>query len=89
MFDAYLKSTGRDYTRTVAWLAIAAFFIPAMLLLLRPGDLFTSLAILCAAVCIVMAWVTWKRSSKLTTPAVAVWARGAKRLSLKKSAAKL
>jgi hypothetical protein len=72
VFDPHLKSTGRDYTLTAAWLAIAAIFIPATLLALRPGNLISSLAFLWAAVYVTMAWVTWKRSSKLTIPSFAV-----------------
>lgn len=72
MSDAHVKSTGRDYSLTAAWLAIAAIFIPIMLLAFRPGALISSLAFLCAAVGVTMAWVTWKRSSKLTIPTFAV-----------------
>ena len=73
MFDPPLKSTGRQYTTTVALLAVAFLFIPAVLVAERPlGYLFLSLALACSALCITLAWVHWKRSSQLTIPSIAI-----------------
>ena len=66
------KSTGSGYTMTVAYLAVALIFSPAILILSRPvGYIAISLAIACSAVCVALAWVNWRRSSQralLSTP---------------------
>ncbi len=73
MFDPTLKSTGRQYTTTVALLAVAFIFIPAVLVAERPfGYLFLSLALASSALCVTLAWVHWKRSSQLTIPSIAI-----------------
>ena len=72
MFDPHLKSTGREYTMTVAWLAIAVIFIPAAYLAVRPGGPSLLLTFICSMICAVMAWVSWRRSSQLTIPSIAV-----------------
>ena len=62
MFEPYQKSTGTSYTTTVALLAVAFIFSPAVLVVLRPvGYLFLSLLIACSALCVALAWVTWKK----------------------------
>lgn len=67
MFNAHLKSTGREYTTTVALLVIALIFIPALVLVSRPsGYLLLSLAISCSAICVALAWVSWERSSQVS-----------------------
>jgi hypothetical protein len=71
VFDTYLKSTGRDYTKTVALLVIAVIFIPALLLVSgSSGYLSFSLAISGAAICVAFAWVSWKRSSQLSVASI-------------------
>ena len=73
MFDPQLKSTGRQYTTTVALLAVAFIFNPAVLVAERPfGYLFLSLALASSALCVTLAWVHWKRSSQLTIPSIAI-----------------
>jgi hypothetical protein len=64
------KFTGREYTTTVAWLAVAVLFIPATVFAVRPGYIALSVALVCSMVCLAMAWVTWKRSSRLTIPSI-------------------
>lgn len=70
MFDSVQKSSGRDYTRTGAWLAVAVVFVPAAFLAVRPGYISLSLAFVCFAICLAMAWMSWKKS-RLTTPSIA------------------
>ena len=61
------KSMGSGYTTTVAYLAVAFIFSPAVLAVSRPvGYISVSLAIACSAVCIALAWVNWRKSSQLS-----------------------
>ena len=72
MFDSSQRSTGTGYTTTVALLAVAFIFSPAVLFLSRPfGYGLASLAVACSALCMALAWVNWKRSSPHTTPSIA------------------
>jgi hypothetical protein len=71
MFASGQKSTGTEYTTTVAFLVVAFIFSPAILLFFRPmGYLSVSLAVACSAICVVMAWVNWKKSSQLSIPSI-------------------
>ena len=73
MFDSHQKSTGTQYTTTVALLIMALIFSPAVLIMSRPfGYLSLSLAISCSALCVMLAWVNWKRSSQLSIPSIAI-----------------
>lgn len=73
MFDTSQKSTGTGYTATVALLVAAFIFSPAVLIVTRPfGYLSISLAVACSALCVTLAWITWKRASHLTMPSIAV-----------------
>jgi hypothetical protein len=72
MFQASEKSTGTGYTKAVAFLLVAFIFSPAVLLVSRPlSYVSVSLAIACSALCIILAWVNWKRSSQLSIPSIA------------------
>ncbi len=72
MFDQYQKSTGTSYTTAVACLA-AAIASPAIWFATRPFGFETvSLATASTALCLTMAWVTWRRSSQLSIPSLAV-----------------
>ncbi len=62
MFDSAQRATGREYTKTVTWLAIALIFIPAAFLAVRPGYISFSLAFVCIPICLAMAWISWKKS---------------------------
>ena len=67
MLDPQMKSTGRRYTATAAFLAIALLFTPAALLVVRPFGLGSvSLAIVTSALCLALAWIDWTRSSQLS-----------------------
>ena len=70
MFDSQ-KSTGTGYTTTVALLTVAFIFSPAALVVLRPvGYASVSLAIACSGLCVILAWVNWKKSSQLSIPSI-------------------
>ncbi len=71
MFQASQKSTGTGYTTTVAFLLVAFVFSPAILIISRPlGYMSVSLAAAFSALCIILAWVNWKRSSQLSIPSI-------------------
>jgi hypothetical protein len=77
MFDSDQKSTGTGYTTTVALFIMGFIFCPAVLIVSRPvGYVSLSLAIACSALCLTLAWVNWKKSSRLTIPSIAI--RGAR-----------
>jgi len=72
LFDSHLKTAGYDYTVTVALLAIAFIFSPAVLLSSRPiGNWSLSFAVACSVSSVIWAWVHWKRSSRLSVPSIA------------------
>ena len=71
MFDSETKYAGRHYTTTIAWIAVAVVFIPAMIFALRPNYLTLCLAFIGSAICLAMAWVSWRKSSRLETAAIA------------------
>lgn len=71
MFETNEKSTGTQYTLTVALLALAFVFSPALLVLSNQfGYLSISLAVACSVLCVVLAWVNWARNSQLTIPSI-------------------
>ena len=72
MFATQQKSTGTGYTTTVAFLIVAFIFSPAALMFSGHfGYIAVSLAITCSALCVALAWVTWKKSSQLSIPSIA------------------
>ena len=78
MFDTQMKSTGRQYTITFAWLAMAGIFIPAVALVVRPGYVGLSLAGIGVLACVALAWISWKKSSRLTIPSISTPVGGSK-----------
>lgn len=59
-------SAGTGYTATIAYLAAAFVFIPAVLVASRPlGYPAISLAIGCCAACIALAWASWRKSASV------------------------
>jgi len=73
MFDTQQKATGTGYTTTVAFLVVAFIFSPAALMFSGHfGYIAVSLAIACSAVCVAMAWVTWKKSSQRSMPSIEI-----------------
>jgi hypothetical protein len=73
MFDTQQKSTGTGYTTTVAFLVLAFIFIPAALMFSGHfGYVSICLAIACSALCVALAWVTWRKSSQRSIPSIAI-----------------
>jgi hypothetical protein len=70
VFDSAQKTSGYDYTKTVAWLAIAFVLIPAAFLGFRPHYISLPVTFVCMAICVTMAWMSWKKS-RLTIPSIA------------------
>lgn len=71
MFEPCEKSTGVNYTLTVALLALAFVFSPAVLVLSgRTGHVSIGLATAVSAFCIVLARINWTRHSRLTIPSI-------------------
>lgn len=71
MLESNQKSTGTGYTTTVALLAVAFIFSPALLFVSHPfgyGPLF--LAVACSTLCAGWAWTNWKKSSQLSMPSI-------------------
>lgn len=78
MFDSFLRSAGRGHTATAALLAVAFIFIPALVVVSQPlSYLSVSVAIGGSALCVILAWLHSKRSSRVSIPAIAT-ERGAK-----------
>jgi len=72
MLESYQKSTGTGYTPTVALLAVAFIFIPAVSFISRPfGYGAISLAVACSTLCAGWAFFNWKKSSQLSMPSLA------------------
>lgn len=71
MFDSNQRSTGTEYTRTVALLAMALVFVPAVLVASNSyGYVAISVAAACSVLCSGLAWLSWKRSSQLSIPSI-------------------
>ena len=64
MFDSQ-ESEGAGHTGVAASLAFALVVIPAIYIFLRPGYFGLFLAFAGSAICLVVAWVSTKRSSRL------------------------
>lgn len=61
------KPTGSGLPTTVAYLAMAFIFGPALLVVSRPaGYMGLSLAVACSAVCVALAWMNWRESSPVS-----------------------
>ncbi len=72
MFDSCQKPTGTAYSTTIALLAVAFVFSPAVLVVSRPfGYVALSLAVACSALCVTLAWFNWRKSSRLSIPSIA------------------
>ncbi len=71
MFPSYQKSTGTQYTSTVALLLLAFVASPVALYLSRPLR-FTSvgIAVTFTILCSSLAWLQWTGHSQLTIPSL-------------------
>ena len=66
------KSSGGGYTTTVAYLAVAFIFSPAVFVISRPVSYFTaSLAISISAICLALAWMNWRKAAQPSVPSIA------------------
>jgi hypothetical protein len=65
VFDSSLHSAGREHTATVALLAVAFIFIPALVAVSQPLSYAPALS--ASALCVTVAWFHWKRSRKVST----------------------
>lgn len=71
MFESQQKSSGTRYTLTVALVAMALIFSPAILMISRPvGYLPLGLAVAASAFCLAVAWLTWRKYSLLSIPSI-------------------
>ncbi len=79
MFDASQKSAGTGYTTTVAFLSVVLIFSPAALIFLRAFSYWSlGLAIACSALCLALAWISSRKSLRLTIPSITARSGGAK-----------
>lgn len=71
MFDSHQKSTGTGYTHTIALMTVALIFSPGYIFAARPvGSLAIAVVLTCSAICLSLAWFTWKKSSQLSIPSL-------------------
>jgi hypothetical protein len=71
MFDPHQKLTGTQYTTTAALAIAAGVFSPAVLVLSRPfGQASISLAVAFSSMCLALAWLSWRKRSRLTIPSI-------------------
>ena len=72
MLDSY-QTTGTQDTGVVTLIRLAVIFIPAVLILSGPlGYDSLSLAAICSASCLGLAWSNWKKHSRLTIPTLEI-----------------
>lgn len=70
MFEAQ-KSTGTAYTITIALLAVAFIFVPAVMIISRSfGYVSLSLGIGTSVFSVALAGVLWKKSSQRSIPSI-------------------
>jgi hypothetical protein len=71
MFASQQKSTGTQYVITVALLAVAFIFSPAVLMVSRSFG-YTGIlsAVACSTLCVSLAWINWKKNSQLSIPSL-------------------
>lgn len=71
MTDSRRIYTGADYTPTIALVAFAFIFSPALLILSGPVTvLLVAVGSAFSALCLALAWVSWTRCSTLTIASV-------------------
>ena len=68
MFHSFQRPAGREYTVTIALLAAALIFIPALVAVSQP--MIYSPAIGASAACVTAAWFNWKRSRRVLVSAM-------------------
>lgn len=72
MFDPQQKATGTGYTVTIAFVTVAIVFIPTALIFSRPVN-YSSVIIasVSSAFFLSLAWIAWRKLSRLTIPSIA------------------
>jgi hypothetical protein len=71
MLNSQQKYAGTRYTIIVAMLVVACVFSPALLLLSRSfGYVAASVALVCSAFCVAVAFIHWRKYSELTIPSI-------------------
>ena len=71
MLGSNQKATGTQYTGTAALLIAGFIFSPAALVLSNSLDSVSiSIAGAVTVVCVALAWINWRRNSKLTIPSL-------------------
>ena len=79
MFESSHKPVDSGSTLTVFLIAIAFIFIPSGVVFFRPvGGMLLALAAMCSMLCLVVAWINWKRSFKRPLADIAIINEGAK-----------
>lgn len=76
MFDTSLHSTGREHTITIALLAAAFIFIPALVAVWQPSNYLPAIG--ASALCVTLAWFDWRRSQKIPTSPIAMKGKATK-----------
>jgi hypothetical protein len=71
VLESNQKDTGTQYTGTAALLVVGFIFSPAALIFSRPlSYLSVLLAAAVSALCIILAWINWRKHSQLTMPSL-------------------
>lgn len=71
MFDEQQKSSGT--TTTVAFLAVAFVFIPALLMISRPvGTIAVVSGVICGVICLALAALNYRKSARVAVLAATV-----------------
>ena len=63
MFDSFQRPAGREYTVTIALLAVALIFIPALAAVSQSWSYFAALG--ASVLCLTVAWIHWKGLGRL------------------------
>jgi hypothetical protein len=76
VFHSFQQAAGREYTVTIALLAAALIFIPAVVAVSQPLSYLPAVG--ASALCLTAAWIHWKRSQPLLLSPIAAERKAAK-----------
>jgi hypothetical protein len=76
MFNSFQHPAGREYTVTIALLAVALIFIPALAAISQSWSYSPALG--ASALCLTVAWIHWKRSRTVSLSAIAAEPKASK-----------
>jgi hypothetical protein len=76
MFNSFQQPAGREYTVTIALLAVALIFIPALAAISQSWSYSPALG--ASALCLTVAWIHWKRSRTVSLSAIAAEPKASK-----------